>query len=339
MREALYNETAGYYMRPDAGIWGRQGDYRTSPERSELFAGTFARYIAELFDQLGQPAQFQFIECGSGDGSFAVGVLTSLQKFFPDVCKAIKYVIDEIGSHRLSAISQKMDRFQTKVEFLKLASLDTVNCGIVFSNELLDAFPVHRVMKKGGELLEQYVALDSSGKFEWFAGPLSNSRLSEIYLENAVEISDEQIIELSPEIDDWLILVGEKLQKGYVITVDYGLEASDLYGPQRREGTLRAFSRHNFVEILERPGEHDITTHVNWTRMRAVGQRVGLETILFDRQDKFLLNAGILNELERRSVPATSDAQRLRLSTGARAMLLPDDMATSFQVLVQRRII
>lgn len=337
MREALYHETAGYYMRPGVQIWGRQGDYRTSPETSELFAGTFARYLAELFDQLGRPVHFEFLECGPGDGSFAEGLLTSLQSFFPDVYAAIKYLIDEVGAHRVAEISQRLERFQTRVEFVKLKSQDKLNCAVIFSNELLDTFPVHRIMKSVGELIELYVGLDVTGKFDWFAGPLSNSKLSEIYLENSIEISDNQIIELSPEIDYWLALVAEKLQKGYVITVDYGSEASDLYGSARREGTLRAFSRHNFVEILESPGERDITAHVNWTRIRTVGQRLGLETVHFERQDKFLLNVGILHELARRSNAATGDAQRLRLSTGARAMFLPDDMATSFQVLVQRR--
>lgn len=336
MREALYHESAGYYMRPDAQIWGRRGDYRTSPERSELFAGTLARYVAELFDQLGRPAPFHFVECGSGDGSFAEGLLTSLQSFFPDVYSAISYLIDDVVTQSAPPVS--LARFQPKVQLVKLASLEKLHCGIVFSNELLDAFPVHRVIKKSGELLELYVGLDSTGRFACIPGPLSTPRLSEIYLQNAVETVDEQIIEISPNIDDWLTLVAKKLQKGYVITVDYGLEAAELYDPQRREGTLRAFSHHHFVEVLERPGEHDITAHVNWTRVKAVGQRVGLEPILFERQDKFLLNAGILKELERRSDCLTSDAQRLRLSTGARAMLLPNDMASSFQVLVQRRI-
>jgi SAM-dependent MidA family methyltransferase len=336
MREALYNETAGYYMRLESRIWGRLGDYRTSPERSELFAGTFARYVAELFDQLGRPATFHFIECGPGDGSFAKGLLTSLKSFFPDVYAAINYLIDDVFTHRAPPVG--LARFQQKIRFVKLASLEKLNCGIVFSNELLDAFPVHRVMKKSGELLELYVGLDSSDNFECVPGPLSTPRLSEIYVQDAIETVDDQIIEISPDIDDWLTLVAEKLQRGYVITVDYGAEASELYGPERREGTLRAFSRHQFVEVLERPGEHDITAHVNWTRVQAVGKRVGLEPVLFERQDKFLLNVGILHELERRSDSETSDAQRLRLSTGARSMLLPDDMASSFQVLVQRRI-
>ena len=337
MREALYHEKAGYYMRPGLQIWGRHGDYRTSPETSELFADTFARYLAQLFDQLGRPAQFEFLECGPGDGSFAEGLLTSAQSFFPDVYAAINYLIDEVGAHRVSEIGQRLERFQAKVKFVKLRSHDKLNCAVVFSNELLDAFPVHRVMMSGGELLELYVGLDVNGKFDWFAGPLSNPKLSEIYRQNSIEIGDKQIIELSPEIDDWLALVAAKLEKGYVITVDYGSEASELYGHERREGTLRAFSRHNFVEVLESPGERDITTHVNWTRIRTVGQRLGLETVHFERQDKFLLKAGILHELARRSNVATGDAQRLRLSTGARALFLPDEMATSFQVLVQRR--
>jgi SAM-dependent MidA family methyltransferase len=75
MKEALYHETDGYYMRAGTQIWGRRGDYRTSPETSELFAATFARYVSGLFKELGNPGRFHFIECGPGDGSFAEGLL------------------------------------------------------------------------------------------------------------------------------------------------------------------------------------------------------------------------------------------------------------------------
>src|SRR5262245_23990616 len=88
MQEALYNNSAGYYMRPGAQIWGRRGDYRTSPETSELFSATFARYVAGLFAELGKPPSFHFVECGAGDGSFAEGMLSALKDYFPDMYEA-----------------------------------------------------------------------------------------------------------------------------------------------------------------------------------------------------------------------------------------------------------
>ena len=339
MREALYNESAGYYMRADTQIWGRLGDYRTSPETSALFAATLARYVAGLFEELGKPAAFSFVECGPGDGSFAEGLLTSLRDYFPEAFAATKYFIDEITPERRRTIAKRLERLGSKVEFVSLESLPKLECGIVFSNELVDTFPVHRVTKQNGQLVEFYVGLNEKDEFEWTIGPLSNERVVDIYQENGIEIENNQIIELSPQIDDWFSVVAEKLVRGYVVTIDYGLEASDLYdNAQRSKGTLRAYARHSFAEVLQRPGERDITAHVNWTRIRTVGAKLGLETATFKRQDHFLLDAGILAELVRRTDAAANEAEVARLSVGAREMFFPDAMGSTFQVLVQKKV-
>lgn len=337
MKVALYDEL-GYYNRPDLRRWGREGDYRTSPESSELFAATFALYFAQLFDELGQPEQWTIVECGAGDGSFAEGVLTKLHTTFPNVFQATQYCIVEISADAAARIKQRLASFAAKLEFAPLESLQTLNPGIVFSNELLDAFPVHRLKKINGELLELYVTLTSDDRFDWSPGPLSTERLSDYCLRNKVEISEGQIIEVSLEIEEWFRTVASKLAQGYLITVDYGEEAATLHeSGQRQNGTLRAYSRHRFVEVLERPGEHDITSTVNWTQVRTVGASLGLDTIRLERLDKFLLDTGLLEELERRLDSAVGDPRKLELSTRAREMILPGGMASSFQVLVQRR--
>jgi SAM-dependent MidA family methyltransferase len=335
MKIALYDEI-GYYSRPDLRRWGRKGDYRTSPETSELFAATFARYFAQLFDELGQPSQWTIVECGAGDGSFAQVVLATLKEALPKTFKATRYCIDEISLESVERIKQRVAPFGPRVEFLSLESLQPLSSGIIFSNELLDAFPVHRLTKRDGELWELYVTLASDGRFAWTPGPLSTDRLSEFCRSNQIEITEGQIIEISLEIEQWLATAASKLQQGYLITVDYGEEAGTLYGPQRMDGTLRAYSRHSFAEVLERPGEHDITSTVNWTQVQKVGASLGLDTVRLERLDKFLLDTGLLEELERRMSAETSDARRLDLSTRAREMILPGGMASSFQVLVQK---
>ena len=338
MHEALYNKNAGYYMRAGARIWGRRGDYRTSPETSELFSATFARYVAGLFEELGMPASFHFVECGAGDGSFAEGMLTTLRDCFPAMYEATTYYIDEINLNRRRILSERLEQFSKKLEFSSLNSLPSLNSGIIFSNELLDTFPVHRISKQNGQLIEFYVAVNDRDEFEWTTGPLSTERLWEIYTANGIEIDNDQIIELCPRIDDWFAVVAEKLPCGYCVTVDYGFEATDLYDTTRRPtGTLRAYARHNFAEVLEQPGERDITAHVNWTRIRTVGSKLGLETITFKRQDQFLLDAGILSELVRKTDSGVTEADAARLSVGAREMFFPDGMGSTFQVLVQKK--
>jgi SAM-dependent MidA family methyltransferase len=338
MDAALYDQFEGYYKRPDLQRWGRAGDYRTSPECSELFAATFARYFAELFDTLGQPPQWTIVECGAGDGSFAKGVLTTLQGSFPKTFRATRYCIDEISADAVARISQRVAAFDAQVEFMSLESLQPLDPGVVFSNELLDALPVHRLTRQNGELLESHVTLTSDGRFDWSTGSLSDSQLSELCRRNQIEIGEGQIVDVSLEIERWLAKVASKLANGYLITVDYGEESMTLYDSATRpNGTLRAYSRHSFVEVLERPGEHDITSTVNWSQVKRVGSSLGLDTVQLERLDRFLLDTGLIEELETRMSEARSDAQKLDLSTRAREMILPGCMASSFQVLVQKR--
>jgi SAM-dependent MidA family methyltransferase len=338
MKAALYDPNGGYYQRPDSERWGREGDYRTSPERSELFAATFARYFAALFDELQQPEEWTIVECGAGDGRFAAGVLRTLADQFPAVFAATRYVVYESSPDSRRRAQERLVEFSDRVAFH--SDLPQVALGIVFSNELLDAFPVHRVVKNQEQLSELYVALNSEGSFVWSAGPLSTPRLSEFCRDYSVALAQGQVIEINLQIDDWLAEVARKFDHGFLITVDYGAEAGQLYDfAQRPHGTLRAFSRHAFVDdVLATPGECDITSTVNWTQVKTAGERLGFKVVEFAAQDKFLLNAGLLEEMELRLKRADSEAEKLSLTTSAREMILPGGMASSFQVLVQKGV-
>lgn len=340
MKAALYDPTGGYYQRSDLKRWGRAGDYRTSPERSELFAATFARYFAKLYDELERPVDWTIVECGAGDGRFAEGVLQSLADEFPSVFKATRYVVHDSSADALQRAQERLLAFDARVEFHSGEELRRVERGIYFSNELLDAFPVHRVVQTDEGLSELYVTVGSNNSFAWTAGPLSSPRLSQFCHDYSLELSAGQIIEINLAIEDWLAHVAGKLTKGFVITVDYGAEAEELYDSARRpKGSLRAFSQHGFVDdVLVQPGEIDITASVNWTQVKTVGEKLGLKVIEFAAQDRFLLSAGLLEVMERRVAKAKNDAERLLLTTGAREMILPDGMGASFQVLVQQRV-
>ena len=308
MDAALYDPEFGYYTRGDLKRWGREGDYRTSAERSELFAATFARYFAKLYDDLGRPPQWTIVEGGAGDGTFARRVQRALAEWYPRVFEATHYKVSESGD--------------------VIDPSPSSPC-LYFSNELLDAFPVHRLTNEG----ELYVTLDEKGHFVWQVGPLSTPRLAQFNL------AAGQVIEVNLAIDDWLASVVENLNPEYVITVDYGAEATELYDPTLRpNGTLRAFSKHGFVDdVLSAPGEYDITSSVNWTQVKATGERLGLRVVEFESQDRFLLKAGLLEALQYRTEQASTDSEKLKLAVDAREMILPGNMASSFQVLVQRR--
>jgi SAM-dependent MidA family methyltransferase len=336
MECALYDTAQGYYMRNDLTRWGREGDYLTSPQRTELFAAAFARYFAELYQNLHEPVEWTITECGAGDGTFAYGVLTALQDTFPDVFQATRFVVDEISVVSQGVLAQRLRGFGDRVRFSSLTSLDSIDVGVVFSNELFDAFPVHLLTLARGRLQELYVTATESGKFEFVFQDASTPKLAEFCIRHKIEPAEGQTIEINLGIDDWLTALSAKFKRGYLITVDYGAEAEELHS--RTHGTLRAYSRHRFVDdVLTSPGEYDITSSVNWSQVRTTSARLGFEVIEFAQQDKFLLRSGLLEELQRRLEETSSEADRLQLTTTARQMILPGGMASSFQVLVQAR--
>ena len=339
MRAALYDPAGGYYQRTDLARWGREGDYRTSAERSELFAATFARYFARLYDELQRPEVWTIVECGAGDGRFAAGVLRTLSDRFAEVFAATRYLVYELSDDALRRARERLIGFGSRVEFYSDLDLVTARRGVYFSNELLDAFPVHRVVKNRDGLAELYVSLDAESRFVWSAGPLSTERLSDFCRDHSLELAEGQIIEINLAIDDWLAEVAGKLDEGFLITVDYGEEANDLYDPVRRpHGSLRGFQRHGFVDdVLAQPGDCDLTTTINWTQVKTSGERLGFKVVEFANQDKFLLNAGLLEELEFKLNQADTESEKLTLSTSAREMILPGGMASSFQVLVHKK--
>ncbi len=338
METALYAPASGYYMQPRKVRWGRKGDYRTSPERTSLFAATLARYFARLHQNLGAPKGWTIVEAGAGPGFFASGVLTTLQKRFPESFAATHYIIDEVSSDSLAHARSLLARFDDKVSYRRITELEPVDSGIIFSNELFDAFPVHRVVMAAGELRELYVGLGEFGEFIWSTGPASTPKLVRYLEHGGIPLRDGQAADLNLEIEPWLRRVAQILREGYLITVDYGADASDLYGFERVDGTLRAFNQHTLLEnILDNCGEQDITSTVDWSLVKRIGAELDLRTIDFQRQDQFLLAAGLLDELAERRKEVGSEAARTIVSTEAREMILPSGMAASFQVLVQEK--
>jgi len=340
MQSALYDERGGYYQQSNIARWGRAGDYRTSPESSSLFAITFANYFAALYEELGAPPHWTIFEAGAGAGDFARGLLEALRRDNPHVFQATFYVIDEASSDARARATNRLAHFGERVEFRHLA--DTKVFGepcIVFSNELLDAFPVHRIQFSGGKFLEFYVDVDEHENFCWKTGKLSNAHLAEFLERTSNKLFEGQIVEVNLAAADYIGRVGELVQEGYVVTVDYGAETAELRdAPHRFAGTLRAIRRHQFAEnLLACPGEQDLTSTIDWTHIKQAGEEAGLQTILFARQDDFLLQAGLLEMLEREAVRAQTEAERTRLRLGAREMILPERMSRSFQVLVQRK--
>ena len=337
MRAALYDQAHGYYCRADRVRQGRTGDYRTAPETSPLFAAAFARFFRKLFAELGSPERWTICEVGAGNGDFAFDVLSTLQKRHPSVFDATRYVIDEVSPQARTRAFDRLVQFDDRIEFQSLVEVqEPFDFGIIFSNELIDAFPVHRVIRRGGELRELYVGLTNGG-FTWAERDLSPA-IGDYCRRSEIELVEGQIIEVNLEAEEFISRAASSLKEGFVITIDYGAERKELLSAaERRSGTLRAFRQHQLVDdVLSHPGEQDLTTTIDWTQIREAGEHAGLETIRHQRLDQFLLNEGLLEELQA-SMSDLSESEVVRLRTNARELIMPHGLAASFQVLIQQK--
>jgi SAM-dependent MidA family methyltransferase len=346
MRAALYDERDGYYQRRNSQRWGRAGDYRTSPERSALFAATFARHFTTLYDQLGRPRTLHLLEAGGGAGHFADGVLRTLRRDAPQVFNSLRYIFDEASDDASERAASLLAPFNGRVEFRRIEELNEVlEPVVVFSNELLDAFPVHRVVMRSGGLREMYVGVSedesvaANDQFIWVEGDASTPRLVEHFARAGVALAEGQTAEVNLDAEEWIRRVARIIGRGFVLSVDYGDEAERLFSAShRREGTLRAFRGHEFVEdVLREPGASDLTTTVNWTHMRSAGESAGLKTVALESLNTFLLRVGLLEQLERETALAASESEVASLRLDAREMILPGGMAAHFQVLIQEK--
>jgi SAM-dependent MidA family methyltransferase len=153
-----------------------------------------------------------------------------------------------------------------------------------------------------------------------------------------LQLQEGQIVEINPDADRFIARAAQLLERGFIITVDYGDEREGLVNnPYRLQGTLRAAYHHEVSsDVLQGVGRRDLTTTIDWTQLREAGDREGLTVVDYQQLDRFLMNEGLLAELEL----ATRDAdegEKASLNAGAREMIMPDGMAASFQVLVQRK--
>jgi SAM-dependent MidA family methyltransferase len=336
MQTALYDPDGGYYCS-DQERQGRRGDYRTAPETSPLFAATFAGYFAKLFTDLKWPPSLTIFEAGAGSGHFAYGLLDGLRREAPEVFAVTNYVIEEHSSAARAHAARRLAEFSERVAFRRLDEIQTpVATGIVFTNELIDAFPVHLVVGRGETLAELCVGIDDE-KFIWVDGELEKS-VADYCRRNNLQLRDGQIAEINLAADHFIQRCPQLFERGYVITVDYGAERDELLtAPHRFKGTLRAFHRHQMMDDpLAHPGEQDLTTTIDWTQLMETGARVGLRTLRLDPLDRFLLHEG--SSLLGSIAMSTDAAESARLLTSARELVLPTGLAASFQVCVQEKI-
>jgi SAM-dependent MidA family methyltransferase len=211
--------------------------------------------------------------------------------------------------------------------------------GVILANEFLDALPVHRVVVRDGQLLELFVAW-REGFVEVAAEPSTPELAGRLADDGIVsdQLAEGQAGEICLGLAPWLDDVARRLARGYVLAIDYGNEAAELYGPRRLAGTLLGYRGHRvrenpFIEV----GLTDLTAHVDFTALRLLGERRGLRSVALTTQSEFLIAAGLEPELQSlQASPATTVADYMRARSGIVRMLDPRHMGR-FRVLTLAR--
>jgi SAM-dependent MidA family methyltransferase len=330
---ALYAPGAGYYMR-DAERIGARGDYYTSSNLHPLFGELIAKQLVQMIEILGT-GPVTILEQGAGRGALAfdiVHVLTRAEHLPPWT-----YVIVEKSPAMIAQQQRLLESFRSSGRVAWAAALpEEPLAGCVLSNELVDAFPVHRVVQRDGALREVFVDAAGDALVERLDAP-STPDLAAYLSRLGVTLIEGQQAEINLAAIDWMRAVGRAVGRGFVLTIDYGYPAEDLYAPLRRRGTLLAYHQHRANEAFcERVGRQDLTAHVDFTTLAWAGREVGLQAEGFVDQTRFLLGLGA-HEVAERLISAAAEAERERIVAGIRGLLDPQDMGRLFKVLVQRK--
>jgi SAM-dependent MidA family methyltransferase len=233
-----------------------------------------------------------------------------------------------------SRLAAFVEQSRCRVE-LEIPAKIAVGC--VFSNELLDALPVHRVVQELSTLEEVWVTHDATA-FSERRSALSTCAIGEYFAAQQVSLQDGQQAEAGLEVCDWIMEVGRRLERGFVLTIDYGHEASDLFDAHHMAGTVLAYGQHRASEeFYAAPGQQDLTAHVNFTALRMWGERSGLKSLGMVSQTAFLLALGQGNDFADLYDEGMGEAERVKARLQLKTLIFPEGMGERFQVMIQQK--
>jgi SAM-dependent MidA family methyltransferase len=337
MELALYHPQYGYYVRPVEEAHERigwSGDFYTSSDVHPILGQALAKQAWQLDERLGYPDPFTVVEMGAGKGLLARDFLSACHGAPAGFAARVRYVLIERSASMRAMQQHNLAPWLAETGRVawvdRLADLPPHSVtGMFFSNELVDAFPVHRIAITDGQPQELYVDY-SNGRFVETYRPLSQ-HLTAYLSDGAITLPNGYKTEINLAAIDWMSQVAETMARGLVITIDYGHTSEDLYGPERRNGTfLCYYSQTTNDDPFSRVGEQDMTSHVNFTALARIGHRAGLEVTGFTNQMSFLIGLGMEEMLESLQPESPEFFAAIHL-------LRPDGMGRTFKVLVQHK--
>lgn len=334
---ALYRPQKGYYTS-DRIKWGKGGDYLTNIDVSPVFSKLLASQLNQMWHILDCPSEFTVIEIGAGRGNLSFQIQDIIEKSYTGFYKAVDFKLVDINpvtiKNTTSAFSggrlEKLSFHTTGKEIKKNIT------GCIISNELVDAFPVHRIIKDNDGLKEIYVGWKDAGFVE-IIGKLSNQGINDYFKKLGITLEQGQRAEINLKAVDWIKSIGALLNRGFIITMDYGLPAKELFQPGRN-GSLQCYYRHTMNDNpFQRIGHQDITSKVDFTTLAMEGKEAGMEVTGFTTQFYFLMGIGILEELKDMGALSLNNLEAFRWNQGIKELMLPGGMGDDFKVLIQHK--
>ena len=331
----------------------RGNDFFTSASLGADFGELLAKQFYQMWEILDKPIHFDLVEMGAGQGILASHILNYIKQEYPDFFAAVKYIIVEKSQSLKQEQQQRLQDFAVDWCNLEEIPPKSIN-GCFFSNELVDAFPVHQFTLAAGELREIYVTLAELNReiseiqiisdplFIEVIGEPSTPQLGEYLQLVGIDLSQNTYengyrSEINLAALNWLGIVADCLGRGYMLTIDYGYPAHRYYNPRRSQGTLQCYYQHRhhdnpYINI----GQQDITAHVDFTALSSWGERCGLKNMGWTQQGLFLMALGIGERIAALSSQQQPISQLLQRREGLHQLINPGGLG-NFGVLVQSR--
>lgn len=333
MELALYHPGEGYYAAAASIPTGRAGDFFTNVSVGALYGEFIGWRLLQEWEAMGRPERFTLAEQGAMDAQCAVDLMEWARASRPDFFAALEYLCVEPFAPNRDRQRAKLAGSGLEVKARWVGDWgelgeETIE-GAVFSNELVDSFPVRRVVCRGGRWFEMRVAWREE-QFVFVEVAASDDLAAEIE-RLAIPPLEGYIAEINGRAADWMRTVAGRLRRGLVLTVDYGFPREILYAPERPQGTLQGYRAHQRSDDpLQAVGQQDLTTHIDFTTLMETGEACGLQTVSCIDQHHFMMERVAQAEAAGRTY---SPKEIRQLQT----LLHPEMLGTRFRYLVQRR--
>ncbi len=349
MQVCLYSPRGGFYSTRRNEISAHFG---TSATSHPVFGALLARQLEQMWRRLEEPRVFHVIEVGAGDGALARSIADAAQQMAPEFARALYYVAADYApgshespdttttpenraGHQNSTTSPDRDIGVQWITTEGLRAFRSV-VGCIVSNELIDNFPVHRFAICDGRVQEVFLTLYGGELTEVLDEP-STHRIAERLKGLGVSLPEGHRGEVNLAMEDWSAEVARVLDRGFVLTIDYGELFDDLYGAQNAGGTLVCHRQHVVSDDpYQHMGEQDITCQVDFTSLMRAGERHGLDTVGYLPQSRFLENLGFSSYLD--ALPNQGlTAARTEFNRVAMMTLVDPDEYGDLKVLAQAK--